>query len=195
MQLQDGTGKGYWVQVDSYNRLRVYATLKPEISDISINKERAYSVTTPVNTFNSTNEHPFLWIRNNDPNLILFFSSIIYSYNGGDINHNRVAIKRVYSDCPEPTDRYTEVTPVNLNIGSPATNQFSVYTWNGTGDGMEVDIPSSNSLSTSMIPNSSVVLNEVEAVSLGYRAAILFTYEPEEIGKAALSTKLYFNNE
>lgn len=127
MQLQDGTGKAYWVKIDSYNRLHTYSTLKPEISDISINRDNAFSITTPVYTFNSTNEHPLLFIKNINPDLILFFSSIIYSYNGGDTNHDRVMIKRVYS-CPgTPTDRYEEIDPVNIKIRSSNSAMTTTY--------------------------------------------------------------------
>lgn len=194
MQLQDGTGKGYWVKIDSYNRLHTYSTLKPEISDISINRDNAFSITTPVYTFNSTNEHPLLFIKNINPDLILFFSSIIYSYNGGDTNHDRVMIKRVYS-CPgTPTDRYEEIEPINIKIRSSNSAMTTTYGWDGIGDGMEIDLSDANNFSTSMVQKGSLVLNEIEAVALQYNACILISYEPEEIGKASVSTKFYFNH-
>lgn len=194
MQIQDGSGKGYWVKVDDYNRIYCYSTTLPEISYVSTTHQNAFSITTPVYTFNSTNEHPWLWIRNNNPNLMMFFSAIIYSYNGGDTNHNRIMVKKVYPSSPEPTDRYNEANIKNLTIGSLKTPQLSAYSWNGSGDGMEVDMTGLENLSTSMVPNSSLTLNEIEAVNLEYNATILFTYKPEEIGTASISTKIYFNH-
>lgn len=195
MQIQDGSGLGPWAKVDRYNRLHVYSTKISEASDISVRSKEAFSVTTPVHTFNSLNEHPWLWIRNDNPEKLLFFSSIVYSYNGGDDNHNRIMIKKVYGSPPTPTERYEETNIVNLNIGSLNTPLMTVYSWDGSsGDGMEVDMTDLNSFSTSMVPTSNLILNEIEAVVLGYNASILFTYTPEEIGKSSISAKFYFNH-
>lgn len=194
-QIQDGTGKGYWAKVDSYNRINTYSTTIKEISDVSTRNENAFSVTTDVYTFNSTNEHPWLYIKNTNPNLYLYISSIIYSYNGGDTNHNRVMTKRVYRDVSVPTDRYDECCQANLNIGSGNTALLTAYSWDGsTGDGMEIDTSSANNVSTSIVGQGSLTLGDLEGVVLPYNASMLFTYEPEEIGTATISTKLYFNH-
>lgn len=59
---------------------------------------------------------------------------------------------------------------------------------------MEIDLSDANNFSTSMVQKGSLVLNEIEAVALQYNACILISYEPEEIGKASVSTKFYFNH-
>jgi len=194
MQIQDGSGKGYWAKVDSYNRVHTYSTTIKEISDVSTRNENAFSVTTDLYTFNSTNEHPWLYIKNTNANLMLYISSIIYSYNGGDTNHNRTMTKRVYRDVPSPTDRYNDYCQANLNVGSNNTALLTAYSWNGNGDGMEVDISNANYVSTSVVQQGSLTLGDLEGVVLPYNSALLFTYEPEEIGKATISTKIYYNH-
>ena len=194
MQIQDGAGKGYWAKVDGYNRFHTYSTTIKEISDISTRNENAFSVTTDVITFNSTNEHPWLYIKNTNPNLFLLISSVMYSYNGGDTNHNRTMTKRVYRNISAPTDRYTDCCQSNLNIGSNNTGLLTAYSWTGVGDGIEIDTSTANDVSTSLVNKGSLVLGDLEGVVLSYNAAMLFTYEPEEIGKASISLKLYFNH-
>ena len=194
MQLQDGAGKGDWAHIDSYNRLHTYSTTIKEISDISTRHENSYSVTSDVYTFNSTNEHPWLYIVNDNPNLYLYISSIMYSYNGGDTNHNKTMTKRVYKGMDAPTDRYNDCCQANLNIGSNNTALLTAYSWNGNGDGMEIDITNADNVSTSIVPKGSLTLGDLEGVVLPYNASMLFTYEPEEVGTATISTKLYFNH-
>lgn len=194
MQIQDGSGKGYWTKVDSYNRIHTYSTGLKEISDVSSRSENAYSITTDVITFNSTNEHPWLYMRN-DSDLYLYISSVIYSYNGGDTNHDRVMIKRVYRDVPEPTDRYSnDCNQSNLNMGSNNTASLTTYSWDGSGDGMEIDLTDVKQLSTSLIMKGSLLLGNLEGIILPFNSSMLFTYEPEEVGTASISIKLYFNH-
>jgi len=195
MQIQDGSGKGYWAKVDSYNRMAAYSTSVKEIADISTRNENAFSVTTNTLTFNSTNEHPWLYLRNDNNSLYLYISSIIYSYNGGDTNHNRTMTKRVYKATSSPTDRYQECCKANLNIGSNNTSLMTAYSWDGsTGDGMEIAYTDFDFVSTSIVTAGSLTLGELEGVILPYNAALLFTYEPEEIGTACISVKIYFNH-
>lgn len=194
MQIQDGSGNSYWVKVDSYNRMHTYATNKPEIAEVSVNRERAFSVSSSLHTFNSTNEHPFLWIKNIDPSLVMFLSSVIYSFNGGNTTFNRSMTKRVYTCYDPPTGRYEEITPVNLSIGSLNTPLMTAYQWDGTGDGLDIDLTGKESLSTSIISKGSIIFSEIEVVNLKFNSCLIFTYEPEEIGNASISSKLYFNH-
>ena len=194
MQVQSGTGNSQWMEVDSYHRAKTFATKITEFADVSRREEEGYSVSTDALTFNSTNEHPFLFMRNDNTDLLLFFSSIIYSYNGGDTNHNRTMIKRVYHNPPLPTDNYTELDPPNANFSTFRNAQMLSYIWDGSStDGMEVDLSNIPNLSTSIVPQGSLTLTDLEGIVLGYKSSILFTFQPEEIGKASVSTKIYFN--
>lgn len=195
MQIQDGIGRGYRTEVDYYNRLHCHCTSITEIGDVSVRTERAYSVTTDNLTFTSTNEHPWLWMKNTNPNLTFFFSSIIYSYNGGNTNYNRSLIKRVYRNPPTPTGRYEEGSAYNLNFGSNKTAQLTVYKWDGTGDGMEIDLSNTDNFSTSTVQKGTLTLSDIEGVVVPYNSTVLFTYEPEEIGKASISIKFFYNHE
>ncbi len=193
MQIQDGTGKAYWVHVDTYNRLAVHSTNMSEISEISARNNRAYSTTTDAMTFNSTNEHPLLYMRNDNTDLKLFFDSIDYSYNRGDTNHNRSMIKRVYINPPVPTGNYTECTVHNMNFSSFLDADMLCYKWDQSdSDGMTVDLSNTESFSTSLV-TTNLTLENISGIILGYRNSVLFTFEPEEVGKASISTKFYFN--
>jgi len=195
MQIQDGAGKGYWAKVDSYNRFVTYTTTQKEVADVSVRTERAFSVTTDAITFNSTNEHPWLWLKNTNSNLLLFFSSIIYSYNGGDTNHNRVMTKRVYRNPSAPTARYTDCCSSNMNMGSNNTADWTVYSWDeSAGDGMEVDLTSGTNFSTSLVQKGTLTLGDLEGVVVPFNNTILFTFQPEEVGTAAISIKMFFNH-
>lgn len=185
--------KGYSNKIDSKNRFHTYSIMQKELAYASLNDENAFSLTTDALTFNSTNEHPWLWLKNNDSNLYLFFSSIIYTYNKGDTNHDRSMIKKVYINPPKPTDRFEECPPLNLNFGSLNTASIESYCWNESGDGMEVDLSNSHNFSTCIIPGQEI-LTDIEGVVLPFGTSILFTYEPEEIGKGAISTKVFYNN-
>lgn len=196
MQIQDGSGSGHWVKVDSYNRLHTHSVVLTESSFISEKNAQAFSISTDILTFNSLNEHPFVWIRNDDPNKKLVFSSVIYSHNGGNTTGNKTMIKRVYRNIPEPTDNYSSMTPYNLNFGSLNSALMTIYCWDeSANDGMTVDYADEISFSTSTVQKGTLTLADIEAVILPYNSSILFTYQPEEIGTAAFSGKIYFNFE
>jgi hypothetical protein len=196
MQLQDGVGNGYWGKIDQYNRLKTYSTNITEVGDISVRHGLAFSITMDIKTFNSTNEHPWLYLRNDNPNMFLFFSSIVYTFNGGDTNHNRCMTKKVYRNPSIPTNHFNELTSTNLNMGSNNPAVLTAYGWDGSeNDGMDVDLSDKTSLSTSLVSKGSLLLSDIESVILQYGNSILFTYTPEEIGKASISLKIYFNHQ
>lgn len=195
MQIQDGTGKGYLVKVDESNRLRTYATSVTESHFVSHDYERAYSISTENQTFNSTNEHPILYLRNNNPNLTIILSSVIYSYNGGDTNHDRTMVKRVYRNVDAPTANFSSLAPQNLNFGSLRSAVVDSYMWDDSAsDGMTIDTSGINNLSTSTVPKGNLVLEEIGSVVIPYNASVLWTFQPEEVGKFSISLKFYFED-
>lgn len=195
-QIQDGSGKGYWAKVDQFNRLHTAGTNRTEIEYVSINNGDAYSVTTTNYTFNSTNEHPWLYIKNQESNLVMFFDSIIYSYNGGDTNHNRTLIKRLYRNPPEPTANYESLNLNNLNFGSVRVADSLAYAWDGgASDGMDIDLSNSRNTLTSTVQAGTLVLSDVEGMVLPYGTSVLVSFKPEEIGTASISIKIFFKVE
>ena len=196
MNIDDGSGRGYRAKVDQYNRLDTYSTTIPEASDVSVRTERAFSVSSDVLTFNSTNEHPFLLIKNMSTDLLLYFSSIQYSFNGGNSGGDKSIFKRVYRNVPDPISNFEEMTPQNLNFGSLKSPDCDVYMWDGSSsDGMVVDTSSKKSLSTTVIGKGGLVLSDIESIVLDVNSSLLVSLQPEEIGKAAISLKFYFNHQ
>ena len=96
MQIYDSTGMGYGLSVDKYNRARTFSVSVPEISFISQRNDDAYIITAENITFNSLEEHPIYYLRNDDPEKCLILSSVIYSFNGGNTTFNRKMLKKVY---------------------------------------------------------------------------------------------------
>lgn len=169
------------------------ATTQSEIEYYSEVKKSSYTVTTDNYNFSSTNEHPWLYIENREQSYNLFFNSIIYSFNGGDTNHNRTLIKKLYRNAPSPTAGTIEKEPTNLHFGSIRVPDAVVYTWDGSySDGMEVDTSNTKNVLTSTVQAGTLVLSDVEGIVLPFGTSVLISFEPEEVGTASISTKIYF---
>lgn len=193
MQIQDGAGRGYWAKVDNFNRVHTTAVIQSEIEYISLSAGDAYSITTSNYTFNSTNPHPWLYVENRETLYYMFFDSIIYSYNGGNTSHNRTLTKRVYRNPPAPTDNYTTLIPTNLNFGSVRQGDVRVYGWDGSDtDGMEIDFTDTKNTLTSTVQAGTLVLSDIEGMILPFGTSVAFSFEPEEIGNASISVKIFF---
>ena len=194
MIIKDGDS-GYTAKVDQYNRLYTKALVIPEVAYISTDTQESYNVTTPPLTFNSENEHPMLLLQNKRSDLTLILTTITYSWNGGNTNHDRAIIKRVYRNPPVPTDNYEMGNCANTNFGSSKEPQSDCYIWDeSTSDGMTIDLSGIVNMSTDIINSSPVLYDSLEAWRLTYNDTILFTFEPEEIGVASVSLKYYFNH-
>lgn len=193
MQVQDGSGRGYWAKVDEFNRLYTDSVQVSEIENISVENASSYSITTDNYEFNSTNEHPWLYVENRETKVNLFFDSIIYSYNGGNDSHNRTLTKRVYRNPPAPTDNYMSLDGINLNFGSVRAADINAYSWDGgLTDGMDVDLSNSTNTLTSTVQAGTLVLSDVKGLILPYGTSVLISFKPEELGNASISLKLFF---
>lgn len=192
-QLYDATGRGYGAKVDKHSRLYVRSLSLPESAQISAEKGEGYNITTDILTFNSTNEHAIMFLKNKRTDAELILSTIIYSWNDGDTNHNRSIFKRVYRNPPDPTGNYITKVCQNLNFSSAKEPIDECYIWDGNNDGMNIDLTGLESLSTDVVKGA-VAYRGLEDVRLSYNNAILFTFQPEEIGKCSISLKYYFNN-
>ena len=192
-QIQSGTGNADWARVDNFHRLHTTAVTQSEVEYLSENTGDSYSITTDNYTFNSTNPHPWLYMENRETNYHLFFASIIYSYNGGDTNHNRTLTKRLYRNPSRPTANYDTLSAINLNFGSVREADMIIYAWDGSAtDGMEIDLPSSKNTLTSTVQAGTLILSDVEGILLPFGASVAFSFEPEEIGNGSISIKIFF---
>ena len=195
MQINDGIGRGYLLKVDSKNRAHVMATRISEIGYVAQTTNDSYTISTNSFTFNSTNEHPIVYIKNTNSTKKLSFTIAHYGWNGGDTNYNRCMIKRVYKNISPPTANYESLVPQNTYFESLRTADANVYKWDeSASDGMTVDTSGLSVFSTSCVSSGGVTLSDfIECVILDYNSSILFTYQPEEIGKASLTLYFFFN--
>jgi len=194
-QIKDGRGTGQLAKIDRYGRLHGYTVNIKEDAFISLQTEEAYNVTSEIRTFNSTNEHPFFYIKNTNPNKMLIFSTIVYSWNGGNTNYNRAMVKRVYRNVSAPTGNFDNITCNTgaLNFSTFKQPALECYAWDGTGDGMIIDKTGKESISTDLI-KTDFTYSDLGSVVLGYNNTIMFSYEPEEIGRCSISMKFFYNH-
>jgi len=67
MILEDGTGKGYKLQITELNRAETDATTQTRIADISLREEQAYTISTGFISLTTTASYSgVLWIKNTD---------------------------------------------------------------------------------------------------------------------------------
>jgi len=192
MRLFDIDGQ-HGTKVNEENMALTHAMFRSEIEYYSAEKGDGYTITTDNYTFNSTAPHPWLYIENREQVYNMFFDSMIYSFNGGDTNHDRTLIKRLYRNPPAPTANMVEKTPTNLNFGSVRVPSINVWTWDGSAtDGMEIDTSNAKNTLTSTVQAGTLVLSDVEGIVLPFGTSVLISFEPEEIGMSSISAKILF---
>lgn len=185
---------GYSAKIDQQHRILTKAISIPEVAHISADEQESYNATIGPITFNSTNEHPLLYLQNKDNDLYLILSTITYSWNGGDTNHNRAMTKKFYKNPPMPTANYEESLCSNTNFTSNNSSNANCYRWDeSTSDGMDIDLTNSENISTDII-SPYIGYDGIEAWRLGFNNSLLVSFKPEEIGVAAISLKYYFIN-
>lgn len=116
--IQDGTGKGYFAQVDDSNKLAVRGvteTLYDERGRVG----EAFNVNTELVPFASTGttETPLLYFKNNElagVELVSFFIAV--GLSSGLFSEN--PLFRVYGN-PSGVTGGVAISPTNRNVGSP----------------------------------------------------------------------------
>ena len=93
--IEDGTGKGYRVQVDSENKLMTRAVSQDTISHISEEHEDAYGINTPLLTVTTTGGR-MLYIKNTSSTKSFYFNDFWFNWNGGSTNFNRPCYGQLY---------------------------------------------------------------------------------------------------
>lgn len=116
--IQDGTGKGYTVKVDSTNRLEVRSVSEDGQLEGAINGD-SYAVGTPYLTQTGATENGLLYFRS-DETVSLYaktFSSQARYTTSGDFNNYLV---NVYTGIAESAlgGTWVDFTPLNTNFGS-----------------------------------------------------------------------------
>jgi hypothetical protein len=163
--IQDGTGKGYFAQVDSDNRLAIAGTTNGAFQTAS-KAGLAFNINTQLVSFASTGttETPLLYLVNNesyDIELVGWFLTV--GLASGTFSEN--PIFRTYAN-PTGVTGGTAITAINRRVGSPRTFSFTVLrspTWTPTGTPMlyRTQTPSGATVSEVNLhlgPSSSVIV-------------------------------------
>jgi hypothetical protein len=59
---------------------------------------------------------------------------------------------------------------------------------------MEIDLSNTSNFSTSIVGKGSLTLQDIEGVIIPFNTTMLFSFQPEEVGTASISIKMYFNH-
>jgi hypothetical protein len=181
-QIQDGTGRGYLVGVDAENRLRVHGVHQIEPVQVAEDHGKTYSVGTYVNTFNSTNPHMALWLRNDSPTHLMYIHQFVYSWNGGDTSHNRCMMTSVYKNPGVPSANHTALVAGNLNWQSSLVLDGTAYKWDASAtDGMAYT--GGIKIFENWLPQGFTMIDTGGIPVLGQGDAIAIVLTPEEVGK------------
>lgn len=123
--IQDGTGKGYFAQVDSSNKLAIRGTTETNFQENSKAGD-AFNVNTQLVSFASTGttETPLLYLVNNeayDVELVNWFLAL--GLSAGTFSEN--PIFRAYGNPTTAPSGGVAITATNRRIGSPRTFNFT----------------------------------------------------------------------
>jgi hypothetical protein len=137
-QIKDGTGKGYLVQINEYNRLltsTVHVDLRTHISSIHA---QSYTINTGSLTLSAPNTwHWVLYFKNTSTSRNLHIDRFAFNWNGGSTNFNRpLEVNNVIPLAGTPTANHTAVNPSQGNHLSANIAEMDVYKWDGVGGGM-----------------------------------------------------------
>jgi hypothetical protein len=131
--IQDGTGKGYFAQVDSSNRLRVRNVGETTYDDASMTGE-SFNVNTQFVSVTVGTEFPLFYFKNNEASDVVVVAWFIgIGVAGGSPTEN--ALMRVYGN-PSSVTGGTNVTVTNRRIGDARIFAFdakSSPTWTPAG--------------------------------------------------------------
>jgi hypothetical protein len=131
--IQDGTGKGYFAQVDDTNRLRVRSVGETSYDDASL-QGTSFNLNTQFVSVGVGTEFPLLYLKNNeatDAVIVAWFIGI--GIAGGSPTEN--ALLRVYGN-PSGVSGGASVGVVNRRIGDArifAFDALSSPTWTPSG--------------------------------------------------------------
>lgn len=140
MYIKDGTGNSYLAGVNRRHQLQVEAMIKGEMAYVSEVDGEAYTFSTG-NLSIIAESYAAAWVKLPVNTRHIHLDKAWLSWNGGDANHNRVAYVEFVGGMFEPSANYSDVVPLNMNLGSANTSDLLVKKWDGVGAGMTVAFP------------------------------------------------------
>lgn len=193
MQILDGTGKGYRAKVTNCGKLEVCSVVETNESYLSGNFGRAFSISTLVQTLNSTNEHYVMWMKNQSQNYDMRIWVANFAWNGGSTNHNRVMKWSWYVGSGEPTANHTAAISGNLNLSSNNDSEVTTYKWDGVGDGMTMGSAGIKTTEELFSQGHSII--EARGIPvIGYNDVIAFSITGEEVGDFVITVRYFMTD-
>lgn len=116
--IQDGTGKGYLVKVDSENRIIARSVVQSEF-DNSTSTSNAFNINTEFLTITNATETPILYIKNNEDHDLIVEAWFI----GTDVSVGSATRQSIMRVHPNPTggtiiSSGSNLSAINRSIGS-----------------------------------------------------------------------------
>lgn len=191
--LEDGTGKGYRVQVDSENKLMTRAVSQDTISHISEDHEDAYGINTPLLTVTTTGGR-MLYIKNTSSTKSFYFNDFWFNWNGGSTNFNRPCYGQLWFGDPAPSANNTSGTAGNLNQKSQETAELTIEYWDEVGDGMTVAAGGSQAFDFILTQGANHYFVD-GAIILGRNDTVGFNMDGHEIGEVSINILGFFKED
>jgi hypothetical protein len=132
MFIQDGTGKGYYTQVDQYNRFQTLSITRSNISFHSSNSD-SYSIILHHTTINADTPEYIGYLKYLGEKR-LFLDSILISSEGN--NDQMTSISFIKNPI---VSNGIERTPINLNFASSKLLNADIYDSNDTTSMIDVE--------------------------------------------------------
>ena len=124
--IEDGSGQGFSVKVDSENRLYSRSITESEF-DYAVRKGFSYNVNTEFITITGSTETPIMYLKNNEDSVVILSAWFIGTDNASG-TPSRSGLMRVYFNPTAGSiiSSGVDVTPVNRLGGSSNTIELDV---------------------------------------------------------------------
>jgi hypothetical protein len=194
MIIEDGSGKGYKVKVNSENRLNTDSNVRSMISHVSMDEEQSYMAMMPLTTVSGSGGHMFSLknTRSGDNGKFTLSKTLLF-WNGGDVTGTSVLEATLSIGTYAPTDGHIESTLVNFNLGSGNVADFDYYYWDGsTGTGMTM--ANGNPGPQFIIDKGMNDISVDEAMIIPYNYTISLSVTPPEVGRFSAVIHGYYGD-
>jgi len=190
-KLQDNTGDGYGLKIDSKHRAFVKSVSQLEMAAKSFSDESGYQMFIDPLTLPDVNTHNLLWFKNTSQTDYFAINKYWLGYNGGSTNHNRVCIFRQFIGATTPSANQILSGAGNLLTSSGATAELLIYQSDGSAGGMT---HSSTGVQAGAVTISQGTKDfDVRGSTiLGPGAVILIQVQAEEVGTVSATIEGYF---
>ena len=188
--IEDGTGSGQKVEIDTHNRLQTLAVTMPKSAERAL-EGQFYAVATPFLT-GTTNGGTMIYVKNTSKTQRFFIESISGSYNGGSTNRDRSVQVVASVDVGAPSANNTASTAGNLNLTSANVAELDVEYWDEVGDGMT--IVAGTEVFRAILNKGYTRFRLDGSVVMGLNDTFAIAATVEEVGELTLSIQGYFDN-